>query len=107
MIKKLLLLFAFCAVLTVNAQYTTVINSNRPGFSESPYSVGSGIYQFESSLFFRKANATPTFSNPEALGLNLLFRTSFFTEKLEFNLNTTFQKDKLFLKIFLNPLLIK
>ncbi|MEX6626094.1 transporter [Tenacibaculum salmonis] len=98
MIKKLLLLFAFCAVLTVNAQYTTVINSNRPGFSESPYSVGSGIYQFESSLFFRKANATPTFSNPEALGLNLLFRTSFFTEKLEFNLNTTFQKDKLFFK---------
>lgn len=98
MIKKILLLFVFYAALTVNAQYTTVINSNRPGFSESPYSVGLGVYQFETSLFFRKANATPTFSNPEALGLNLLFRTSFFTEKLEFNLNTTAQRDKVVFK---------
>ncbi|WP_299123972.1 transporter [uncultured Tenacibaculum sp.] len=94
MIKKLFLFFAFCSPLLVNAQYTTVINSNRPGFSESPYSVGSGVYQFESSLFFRKINATPTFSNPQAIGLNLLFRTSFFTEKLEFNLNTSLQNDK-------------
>ncbi|WP_246175194.1 transporter [Tenacibaculum aiptasiae] len=94
MIKKLFLFFAFCSTLLVNAQYTTVINSNRPGFSESPYSVGSGVYQFESSLFFRKINATPTFSNPQAIGLNLLFRTSFFTEKLEFNLNTSLQSDK-------------
>ncbi|MCF2876145.1 MULTISPECIES: transporter [unclassified Tenacibaculum] len=94
MIKKLFLFFAFCSTLLVNAQYTTVINSNRPGFSESPYSVGSGVYQFESSLFFRKINATPTFSNPQAIGLNLLFRTSFFSEKLEFNLNTSLQNDK-------------
>lgn len=92
------MLFTFCTALSANAQYTTVINSNRPGFSESPYSVGTGIYQFETSLFFRKANATPTFSNPQALGLNLLFRTSFFAEKLEFNLNTTVQRDKIAFK---------
>ena len=98
MIKKLFLFIALCSTLVVNAQYTTVINSNRPGFSESPYSVGSGIYQFESSLFFRKSGATPTFSNPQALGLNLLFRTSFFSEKLEFNANTTFQNDKIAFK---------
>ncbi|MBA6156632.1 transporter [Tenacibaculum sp. S7007] len=98
MTKKLFLFFAFCSTLIVNAQYTTVINSNRPGFSESPYSVGSGVYQFESSLFFRKANATPTFSNPQALGLNLLFRTSFISEKLELNVNTTLQHDKIAFK---------
>lgn len=98
MIKKLFLFFAFCSTLIVNAQYTTVINSNRPGFSESPYSVGSGVYQFETSLFFRNINATPTFSNPQALGLDLLFRTSFFSEKLEFNLNTTLQRDKIAFK---------
>ncbi|MBE7644418.1 transporter [Tenacibaculum finnmarkense genomovar ulcerans] len=98
MIKKLLLLFIFCSCLAVNAQYTTVINSNRPGFSESPYSVGLGVYQFETGVFFRKAKATPTFSNPEAFGLNLLFRTSFFTEKLEFNVNTSLQKDKITFK---------
>ncbi len=98
MIKKLFLFFAFCATFAVNAQYTTVINSNRPGFSESPYSVGAGVYQFETSLFFRKANATPTFSNPQALGLNLLFRTSFISEKLELNVNTTLQNDKIAFK---------
>ncbi len=98
MTKKLFLFFAFCSTLIVNAQYTSVINSNRPGFSESPYSVGSGVYQFESSLFFRKANATPTFSNPQALGLNLLFRTSFISEKLELNVNTTLQHDKIAFK---------
>ena len=98
MTKKLILFFAIFSTFVVNAQYTTVINSNRPGFSESPYSVGSGVYQFESSLFFRKAGATPTFSNPQALGLNLLFRTSFFSEKLEFNLNTSLQNDKIAFK---------
>ena len=98
MIKKLFLFFVFGTILTSNAQYTPVINSNRPGFSESPYSVGSGVYQFESSIFYRKINATPTFSNPEALGLNLFFRTSFITEKLEFNLNTSLQKDKIAFK---------
>ena len=98
MIKKLLLFFVFFSVLTANAQYTPVINSNRPGFSESPYSVGSGVYQFESSIFYRKINATPTFSNPEALGLNLFFRTSFISEKLEVNLNTSLQRDKIAFK---------
>nr|WP_299035814.1 transporter [uncultured Tenacibaculum sp.] len=98
MIKKLLLFFVFFSVLTANAQYTPVINSNRPGFSESPYSVGSGVYQFESSIFYRKINATPTFSNPEALGLNLFFRTSFISEKLEMNLNTSLQRDKIAFK---------
>ena len=98
MIKKLFLFFAFFTTLAINAQYTTVINSNRPGFSESPYSVGNGVYQFESSVFFRKAPVIPTFSNPQALGLDLLFRTSFFTEKLELNLNTTLQSDKIAFK---------
>lgn len=98
MIKKLLTFFVFCSIITVNAQYTPVINSNRPGFSESPYSVGTGIYQFESSIFYRKINATPTFSNPEALGLNLFFRTSLIAEKLELNLNTSLQRDKIAFK---------
>ncbi|WP_198938410.1 transporter [Tenacibaculum holothuriorum] len=96
--KKLFLLLLLLFPFVINAQYTSVINSNRPGFSESPYSVGTGVYQFESSLFFRKAEATPTFSNPQALGLNLLFRTSFLFDKLELNLNTTLSNDKIAFK---------
>lgn len=98
MIKKFLLIFTLSFSVCLKAQYTEVINSNKPGFSESPYSVGSGVYQFESNIFYRRANATPTFSNPEALGLNLFFRTSFFSEKLEINFNTTLQNDKIAFK---------
>lgn len=79
---------------TIQAQYTEVINSNRPGFSESPYSVGTGIYQFESNFFFRNVSDQPTFSRPQSLGLNFAFRTSFFFERLELNVNASYQREK-------------
>lgn len=95
MTKKLsTVLFVFITFF-IEAQYTNIINSNRPGFSESPYSVGTGVYQLETTLFFRKANAIPTFSNPQTLGLQLHFRTSFLLEKLELNFTTSLQRDKI------------
>lgn len=92
-----LLLFSFSFSFTFG-QYTEVINSNQPGFSESPYSVGTGIYQFESNVFFRNTSIEPTFSKPQSLGVDLLFRTSFFLEKLELNAHLTYQKDKIAFK---------
>jgi hypothetical protein len=89
MSKKILLFFFLFSSYLLNAQYTTVINSNRPGFSESPYSVGLGIYQLETGLFFNTHKIGRTF------GSNLVFRTSFFKDRLEFNTNLTFQKDKI------------
>ena len=80
---QLTLVFCFLSYLAVNAQYTDLINSNKPGFSESPYSVGSGVYQFESTLFFRNTTIEPTFSRPQSLGFDLLFRTSFLSENLD------------------------
>ena len=56
--KKLKIFFAtlilFWGSESVFGQYTEVINSNKPGFSESPYSVGTGVYQFENSLFLNE-----------------------------------------------------
>ena len=78
----------------VLAQYTNVINSNRPGFSESPYSVGTGVYQLETSIFLRQTSIYPTFSRPESYGVDFLFRTSFFKEKLELNLNFAYQNEQ-------------
>ena len=91
---KLTFFFIASCFLGVNAQYTNVINSNKPGFSESPYSVGTGIYQFESNLFYRDMSIEPTFSQPQSLGIDLLFRTSFFLEKLEFSTHLSYQRDK-------------
>lgn len=100
--KKLVLkccIFLFLlSFSSIYGQYTEVINSNKPGFSESPYSVGTGVYQFESNVFFRDTYIQPTFSRPQSLGFDLLFRTSFFLEKLELNVQTSYQRDKIAFK---------
>lgn len=76
-------------------QYTDIINANRPGFSESPYSVGNDVYQLETSLFYRNTEVNALFTRPESVGLDFLLRTSFFSEKLEINTNFRTQQDKI------------
>ncbi|MGJ8743742.1 transporter [Polaribacter sp.] len=95
---KLFLSFFLFGFLQAFGQYTDVINSNKPGFSESPYSVGTGVYQFESSIFFKNTSIEPTFTIPQSAGFDLLFRTSFLFEKLELNTHLTYQKDKVAFK---------
>ena len=96
--RILLIFFILTQFQQITAQYTEIINSKRPGFSESPYSVGKGVYQFESNIFFRNTSIEPTFSTPQSLGLDLLFRTSFFLDKLEINTQLSYQKDKVAFK---------
>ena len=96
--KKILFFFFTCCSYFLNAQYTNVINSNRPGFSESPYSVGTNIYQIETGFFYNSSKIVRTFTIPKSFGYNIVFRTSFFNERLEFNTNLTLQKDKVAFK---------
>lgn len=95
---KLFFVFFFFGIFSLKAQYTEVINSNKPGFSESPYSVGKGVYQLESNFFFRNTAIQPTFTRPQSFGVDFLFRTSFFSEKLELNTQFTYQRDKVAFK---------
>ncbi len=95
---KLSFLIFLLSFSSAYSQYTDVINSNKPGFSESPYSVGRGVYQFESNLFLRNTSIEPTFSVPQSFGFDLLFRTSFFLEKLEINAQVSYQRDKIAFK---------
>jgi hypothetical protein len=100
---KLSLLLILLGFSCIYSQYTDVINSNKPGFSESPYSVGTGVYQFESSLFLRDTSIEPTFSVPQSFGFDILFRTSFLLEKLELNVQASYQRDKVaFKNIFIS-----
>lgn len=92
---KFLFVFFLFGIASIQAQYTDIINSNKPGFSEGPYGVGMGVYQFESDIFFKNTSVKPTFSQPESFGVDLLFRTSFFLEKLELNTQLTYQTDKI------------
>jgi len=97
--KKSFWLFLFFGISQlISAQYTDVINSNRPGFSSSPFSVGSNVYQIESGIFYRKSKIKNGFSNPSTIGLNLSFRFSKFKEKLEFNVDLAYAVDRLAFK---------
>jgi len=94
--KKSYLLFLFFSLTQlISAQYTDIINSNRPGFTNSPFSVGSNVYQIEGGLFYKKAQLKRGFSNPSTFGSSLSFRFSKFKEKLEFNLNLDYSRERL------------
>ncbi len=89
-----LVLIAF--VHFTNAQYTEVINSRRPGFSDSPYSVGTGIYQVEGGLFYKNVGNYLYYDTEldrgvsygsTSFGTDIMLRTGQFLEKLEFNLD--------------------
>lgn len=102
--KIILLLFLnFCFQIS-SAQYTELINSKRPGFSDSPYSVGTGVYQVEAGFFYKNTGnylyydqiAKETINyNSKSYGTDLTFRTSQFFDRLEINLDLSFgQEDR-------------
>jgi len=93
-----ILFFILITNITVYAQYTGVINSFKPGFSISPYSVGTGVYQFESSLFHKTSKIEPTFSRPQYTGVDFSFRMGLLLEKLELFSDFALQKDKIAFK---------
>jgi hypothetical protein len=77
-------------------QYTEVINSRRPGFSGTPYSVGTKVYQVEAGLFYKDVGGylyydpilEQTFSySASSIGSDITFRTGQFFEQLEFSLD--------------------
>ncbi len=94
--KAVLLLVIFLNIQLITAQYTEIINSKRPGFSESPYSIGTNVYQFETGLFYRPSNNTTSTGIPKSIGGNLFFRYGRFSEKLEFNAAISYQKDEIY-----------
>ncbi len=91
--KHFILFLAIILSLDVAAQYTEVINSRRPGYSQSPYSIGTNVYQVEGGLFYRNAIDSSAFN--KAMGSDLFLRTGQLGERLEFNLDLRIQHDDL------------
>jgi hypothetical protein len=93
--KAFLLIILFLNIQLITAQYTEIINSKRPGFSESPYSIGTNVYQFETGLFYRNSNNTLNSAIPKSFGGELFFRYAKFSEKLEFNAQIAYQRNQI------------
>lgn len=78
----------------IQAQYTDVINSNRPGKSQSAFSVGKNVFQVESGLytFNEKHNLLGTSS--DGFGTDISLRYGLMKEELELILDLQYQGDK-------------
>lgn len=83
----------FFTVLTVNAQYTEVINSNRPGVSRSAFSVGTNVVQFEVGPYSINEEHTPLKFEVAGFGIDFSARYGFLFPQLELNLEGTYQND--------------
>ncbi|MDA0176703.1 MULTISPECIES: transporter [Mesoflavibacter] len=84
-----LLLFSFTAF----AQYTDVINSNRPGESKSAFAVGKNVGQIEAGPFTVKDEHTPLKTEAKGFGIDFALRYGLLWEELEINIEGNYQND--------------
>jgi Putative MetA-pathway of phenol degradation len=94
-LKSFFVLFISFSFTSTYAQYTEVINSNRPGVSESAFSVGTGIVQFEAGAFTVNEEHTPLNYDIGGFGLDFSIRYGVLFEQLEFSLDGIYQNDKI------------
>ena len=95
MLRRYTLLFLFFTV-TIQAQYTDQINSNRPGASIGAFAVGKGIIQFEGGFEYRR-HKHQDYNNSTVDGsiIFLAARWGFLSERLELTYQGSYMFDKL------------
>lgn len=93
LIKPLILTVIMFSSLVATAQYTDVINSNRPGVSKSAFSVGEKVLQFELGAFSVKEKHTPLNYEVSGFGIDFAARFGLLFEELEINLEGIYQND--------------
>jgi len=92
---KYLSIFIILFSIEINyAQYTDLINSNRPGESMSAFSVGKTVLQFESGLSFLNEKHNRMDYKASGYGIGFDARYGFLKEELEAIIEIDYQKDK-------------
>lgn len=92
-LKPLFILLTALTYNLANAQYTEVINSNRPGVSESAFSVGTNVVQAEIGAFTVKEEHTPLQYEVSGFGIDFSVRYGLLFEQLEISLDGVYQND--------------
>ena len=92
-ITALLILLVFFSFSNVNAQYTDVINSNRPGKSMSAFSVGKTVFQAEFGVYGVNEKHDLLDYQAKGIGSDLSLRYGAFLEQLEFIIDLQYQND--------------
>jgi len=78
---------------TATAQYTDIINSNRPGASRAAYSVGTNVLQFELGGFSVQQEHDPLNYEVSGFGVDFSARYGLLFEELEINIEGIYQND--------------
>lgn len=78
---------------TSYSQHTDVINSNRPGESQSAFSVGKTVFQAETGIYGITEKHSLLETETNGIGLDLTLRYGAFLEQLEFNIELQYQND--------------
>lgn len=93
-IKPAAFLILVLLSLKTHAQYTDVINSNRPGVSRSAFSVGTNVVQFEVGPYIinEKRSPMPKYE-VSGFGVDFSARYGLLWEELEINIEGTYQND--------------
>ena len=92
-LKTFLLVCFLLISATQYAQYTDIINSNRPGESMSAFSVGKTVIQAEAGLYGIKEEHNLSRYEANGFGTELDVRYGAFFDQFEFTLNTQYQYD--------------
>ena len=94
-LKSISVLILFLTYSMSYAQYTEVINSNRPGLSESAFAVGVNVLQFEVGAFTVNEEHVPLEYDVAGFGLDFSVRYGLLFEQLEISLDGVYQNDKI------------
>lgn len=86
------LVFVACFI-TATAQYTEVINSNRPGVSQSAFSVGTNVLQFEIGPYIVKEEHALRNYEVSGFGVDFSARYGLLFEELELRVQGSYQND--------------
>ncbi len=91
---KFSIIFLFlCSTQFAFSQYTEVINSNRPGVSQSAFSVGTNVIQLETGPYVIKEKHAPLKYDVSGFGVDFAARYGLLFEDLEINFQGTYQND--------------
>jgi hypothetical protein len=92
--KFVLFLFFGLSFLVLSGQYTSIINSNRPGLTQGAFSIAPGVYQIEFGTSYRKDQfLSLAQAKSKGVGFTLDLRTGLILQNLELIYRVDYHKD--------------
>lgn len=88
-----LFLLSFLSLSNVSAQYTEMINTNRPGGSQGAFSVGTNVIQVEAGFSYGKEKHSLLETETNAWAIDYSVRYGFWKERLEVSIMGEFQSN--------------